>query len=103
VKVDGRDGLFRLIIPGSDVRAPGIEYYLVVFDERAVAIARAGGIGQPLALAVTTAQRPLYKRAWLWGVVGGVLVAGAVLGAVLGTTLQTNPKANADVQLIAPR
>jgi hypothetical protein len=104
VKADGRDGSFALTLPGSDVHAPGIEYYLVVFDERAVAIARTGGISQPLSLAVAGREKPTHKRAWVWGVVGGVLVAGAVLGAVLGTQLKSpDPKSPADVQLIAPR
>lgn len=38
------------------------------------------------------AQRtPLYKRWWLWTVVGGVVAAGAVTGAVLGTRAATTP------------
>lgn len=31
------------------------------------------------------AKKPWYKRAWIWVVVGGVVVAGVTTGAVLGT------------------
>jgi hypothetical protein len=105
LKASGREGRFELTLPGSEVRASALEYYAVVLDEHGVAIARAGNINEPLALEVTAAppKKPLYKRGWLWGVVG-VLIAGAVAGAVLGATLPSSgSKSTADVMLIAPR
>jgi len=104
VKAEGQGGRFALTVPGSDVRAPALEYYLTALDDRATAIARAGGLTQPLVVEVTPRRKPLYKRAWVWGVVGGVVAAGAVLAAVLATTLAPpDPKSAADVMLISPR
>ena len=34
---------------------------------------------------VRIADRPLYKRWWVWTIVGGVVVVGAVTGGVLGS------------------
>jgi len=31
------------------------------------------------------APRPWWRRAWVWGLIGGVVVGGVVTGAVLGT------------------
>lgn len=36
-------------------------------------------------VATTPPPRPLYKRAWFWGVLGGVVAAGVIAGAVGGT------------------
>ena len=55
-------------------------------------------------LSLTAGERNNYKRGWFWGVIGGVLVAGAVVAAVVATTVGApDPKAAADVTLIAPR
>jgi tetratricopeptide (TPR) repeat protein len=104
LKAEGQGGRFALTVTGSAVRAPALEYYLTALDERSTAIARAGGLTQPLVVEVTPRKKPLYTRAWVWGVVGGVVAAGAVLGAVLATTLSPpDPRSAADVMLISPR
>jgi hypothetical protein len=104
VRSEGRDGRFQLTLPGSDVRAPAMEYYVTALDERRTPIARSGGLTEPLHLAVAVRKRPAYKRGWVWGVVGGVLAVGAAAAAVLAIELAPpDPKAPADVMLIAPR
>jgi hypothetical protein len=32
-----------------------------------------------------TPKKPWYRRAWVWVLIGGVVVAGVTTGAVLGT------------------
>ena len=44
----------------------------------------------------------MHKRAWVWGVVGGVAAAG-VVAVVLGVTLSRPDSKTADVMLISPR
>ena len=64
----------------------------------------AGGLTEPLGVEVGARKKPLYKRGWVWGVVGGAVAAGAVVAVVLGLTLAPpDPKAPADVMLISPR
>jgi tetratricopeptide (TPR) repeat protein len=104
VKAAGHDGRFELVVPGSDVRAPSLEYYVTALDERSTAIARAGGITEPLAVDVAGTKKPAYKRGWVWGVVvGGVLVAGAVATVLAIELKPPDPNAPADVMLIAPK
>jgi tetratricopeptide (TPR) repeat protein len=104
VKAAGREGRFELTVPGSDVRAPSLEYYVTALDERSTAIARAGGITEPLAVDVTGVKKPTYKRGWVWGVVvGSVLVAGAVATVLAIELKPPDPNAPADVMLIAPK
>jgi hypothetical protein len=95
---------FELVVPGADVRAPGVELYLTALDDAGATVAAAGTLGRPIIVEVTAARRPAHKRGWVWGVVGGVLVAGGIVAAVLATTLRApDPHAAADVTLIAPR
>jgi tetratricopeptide (TPR) repeat protein len=104
VKAEGQAGRFELTVPGSDVRAPAVEYYLTALDERHTAIARTGGLTEPLSIEVAGRPKPIYKRGWVWGVVGGVAVAGAAVAVALALTLKPpDSRANADVMLIAPR
>jgi hypothetical protein len=76
---------FAAVIPGMDVHAPALEYYAAVLDEGGASIAKVGSLGQPVAVNVEARKRPVYTRAWFWGVIGGVAVAGA--GVALAVTL----------------
>jgi tetratricopeptide (TPR) repeat protein len=43
-------------------------------------------------------NKPIWKRAWLWGVIGGVVVAGVAVGLGVGLGMQPRPpNANAIV------
>jgi hypothetical protein len=81
-----------LTIPGEQVRAPILEHYLVMLDGKGVPLAGAGSLADPVRVTVTEPKRPLYKRAWLWGTIGGVLAAGAIATA-LALTLVPEPPA----------
>ncbi len=72
------DGAFVATVPGLHVAAPGLEYHVVLLDDAGASIAAAGSLGQPLSIAVTRAPKPVYARAWFWGVLGGVAAAGAI-------------------------
>jgi tetratricopeptide (TPR) repeat protein len=98
----GQAGRFELTIPGSGVRAPALELYLTAFDEGNVAIARAGTLAEPLRVDVAAAKTPARKRAWIWGVVAGAVVAGGVATALALTLPRPDSKVS-DVMLIAPR
>jgi hypothetical protein len=77
--VDGAaDGSFAATIPGADVHAPALEYHVVLLDEGGASVAAAGSIGTPLSINVGRQPKPVYKRGWFWGVIGGVAAAGAI-------------------------
>jgi tetratricopeptide (TPR) repeat protein len=80
-------GRFTVTVPGMHAQAPAFEYYLVVLDESGSSVALAGRLGEPLGVDVAGQKRPVYTRAWFWGVIGGVAVVGAAVatGVVLGT------------------
>jgi hypothetical protein len=82
VTVAGATGRFAATIPGGDVRAPALDYHVVLLDDSGASVAAAGTIGMPLSIAVGRAPRPVYKRGWFWGVLGGVAAAGAVAAGV---------------------
>ena len=89
---------YELTVPGTFVKAPGLEYYVVAIDESGASVGEAGALAAPLAVEVIDVNKPpVYKRAWFWGVVGGVVVAGAgagVAAALLSNrdaTLMINP------------
>lgn len=42
----------------------------------------------PAAPGPSTARKPLYRRWWLWTIVGAVIAQGAVAGAIVGTPAQ---------------
>jgi hypothetical protein len=93
-------GRFALTVPGLDVQAPGIEYYLVALDEAGAPVAAAGSLGAPLSLDVAARPKPVWKRAWFWGVLGGVVAAGvaATVAALLLT--QVSPDTPATVTIL---
>jgi hypothetical protein len=62
------------------------------FDADVTAIASARPWPEPVARvapgtgkADVPAKKPWYKRAWVWSLIGGLVVAGVVTGAVVGT------------------
>jgi hypothetical protein len=92
IAVKGEHGRFSATIPGLQIRPPGLEYYLVLLDDNGGSVAAAGALARPLDVDVR--RRPVYKRGWFWGVVGGV-AAAAIIGGVLGATVGSSPGKNA--------
>jgi hypothetical protein len=91
VEGDG-SGNFSATIPGVALQPSSLEYHIVLLDDGGASIAAAGSLGQPLAVAVTRTPKPVYKRGWFWGVIGGVAAAGAVAaGLTLGLRSSTAP------------
>ena len=75
----------------ASVRRAEVESYITELR------GRLSGPLPPRALAAepaptTATATPLYKRWWLWTIVGGVVAAGAVTGAVLGTRAAATPE-----------
>jgi tetratricopeptide (TPR) repeat protein len=98
------EGHFELRLPGSEVRAPGLDYYLTAVDESGAAVARAGTLAQPLTVEVTVPPRPVYKKGWFWGLIVGLAVAGGAVGAAVALTVgRTDPNAPASLTIIAPK
>jgi hypothetical protein len=79
-------GHFSLTVPAAQVQAPGIEYYLVAFDDSGASVAKAGSLARPWLIDVSLSRKPIYKRGWFWGVFTGVLVAGAGVATALVLT-----------------
>jgi tetratricopeptide (TPR) repeat protein len=102
-RVDGsadEHGRFSATVPGLSVHAPGVEFYLELYDESGVVVARAGKLGDPIGIDITRPHKPVYKRGWFWGVIGGVLVVGgAVAAAVLLTRPTVGPNTPASLTL----
>jgi hypothetical protein len=93
-------GHFVATVPATAVKAPGVEYYLDLTDERGVTIARGGSLGAPLDVDVLAYKKPIYKRGWFWGVLGGVVAVGAgVAAAVILTRPTIAPNAPATVTI----
>jgi hypothetical protein len=88
-------GRARFVIPGATVRAPGLEYYVMMLDDSGVAIARAGSLATPLEIAVRARPIPLRKRPWFLGVLGGV--GGLLLAGALATALALTSPASIQV------
>jgi len=91
-RVDARPdehGAFEVVIPGLSVHAPGVEYYVELVDDGGAAVARGGSFSQPLTVDVAIYKKPLYAKAWFWGVIGGVVAAGAIVAAVVVVTRPT--------------
>ena len=82
-------GKFEAIVPGTQVKGPGLELYIELVDNTGLPVARAGSLIAPLALDVTVPKKPLYKKGWFWGVVGGVVAVGAVVAGVVIATRPT--------------
>jgi hypothetical protein len=88
-------GRFEATVPGMDVHAPGLEYYLVILDERGSSLAQAGSLAQPLFVDIGgTAKAPIYKRAWFWGVIGGAIVVGAGVATAVALTVHPSVAAS---------
>jgi hypothetical protein len=49
----------------------------------------------------TRVDKPVYKKWWLWTIVGGVAV-GAALGVGLGLGLSNGPQFDADLGTVGP-
>lgn len=78
-------GAFDATVPGLAVQPPSLEYHVVLLDDAGASIAAAGSLGQPLSVAVARGKKPVYARGWFWGVIGGVVAAGAIAtGLALG-------------------
>jgi hypothetical protein len=78
-------GDFDATVPGLAVQPPGLELHLVLLDDAGASVAAAGSLGTPLSVTVTRAPKPVYKKGWFWGVIGGVAAAGAIAtGLALG-------------------
>ena len=83
-------GAFSVTVPGMQVDAPALEYYLVVLDDNGASVALAGTLGSPLAVDVLGRKKPVYVKGWFWGVMAGVAVVGAgVATAVVLSTRST--------------
>jgi hypothetical protein len=76
------DGKFALIIPGLQVQPPALEYYLNILDDSNTALAHAGTLSAPISFNVLALKKP--SKAWVWGLVAGVVIVGAVAGGVAG-------------------
>jgi tetratricopeptide (TPR) repeat protein len=83
-------GAFVVTVPGMQVEAPALEYYLVVLDENAASVALAGTLGQPLAVDIAGHKKPVYTKGWFWGVLGGVAVVGAGVATAVVLTTRSN-------------
>jgi hypothetical protein len=87
------EGQFELTVPGSRVQPPGLEYYLVALDQTGASMARAGSLPRPLYIDVAELRKPIYKRGWFWGVIGGVAVAGITVATAV-TLSRSGPGPN---------
>jgi tetratricopeptide (TPR) repeat protein len=82
-------GRAALTVPGPSVRAPALEFYLLALDEAGVSVAQAGSMSQPLPVEVQAHKKPVYARGWFWGMIGGLLVAGAGAATIVYFTRPT--------------
>jgi hypothetical protein len=99
----GADGHAALQVPGRAVNPPAVELYLTALDAHGVAVARAGSFSEPLIVGVAAnaappVSVPVYKRGWFWGVIGGLVVAGAAVGLGVGLT---RPSGNAELTIVS--
>jgi hypothetical protein len=97
----GADGKATAEVPGSAVRPPALELYLTALDAGGAAVARAGSFSEPIIVEVTAKPTPK-KRTWVWGIVGGIAVAGLAVGLGVGLTVG-RPSGNADLTIVAPQ
>jgi hypothetical protein len=89
MEVPSAAGVFAATVPGMQVGAPALEFYVTLIDESGAGVASAGWLGRPLVHEVIGKPKPLYTKGWFWGVLGGIAVAGAVAG-VLAAVLPTH-------------
>jgi hypothetical protein len=88
------DGKFAITIPGMQLQAGSVEYYLNVLDDSNTTLAHAGSLATPLSFNIVAPKKPVYVRGWFWGLIAGVVVAGAVVGGVVAATLPSGPSKN---------
>jgi tetratricopeptide (TPR) repeat protein len=100
VSGEGSLGRFSVTIPGMAIEAPGIEYYVEALDDNGAPIAAAGSLASPILLDIAARGKPVYKRGVFWGVLGGVLVAGAIAGVVSFLVLRPGPNTPATVTIV---
>jgi hypothetical protein len=74
----------RAQLGGDELAAPALELFAVALSASGSELAHAGSPAAPLRIEVAPAAQPLYRRAWLWGVVGGVAAAALVVGLTVG-------------------
>jgi hypothetical protein len=93
-------GVLSVTVPGMDVHAPGLEYYLVLLDAAGASVARAGSLGQPLALPVDGVKTAVYKRGWFWGVIAGAAVVGAGVATAVALTARSSVSSSTPATII---
>jgi hypothetical protein len=77
-------GSFRGQIPGSAVKPPLVEYYLLAKDKSGLPLASRGDADAPLRVTVPAEQDgSLFASPWFWIPVGVVVVGGAIATAVI--------------------
>jgi tetratricopeptide (TPR) repeat protein len=93
-------GGFAVTVPGMNVRAPGLEYYVVLLDAAGVSVARAGSLGQPLGLDVDAGKTAVYKRGWFWGVIVGAAVVGAGVATAVALTARPSVSSSTPATIV---
>ena len=86
--LDARGGA-SLVLPGPSVHPPALEYYLLALDDAGVLVAEAGSMAQPLPVDVQARKKPVYAKGWFWGMISGLLVAGAGAATIVYFTRTT--------------
>src|SRR4051812_33246396 len=66
IEARGAGGVFQAMVPGMQVAAPALEYYVTLVDDFDVGAASAGSLGRPLAVEVQGIKTPIYKRGAFW-------------------------------------
>ena len=71
---------FAAQVPGDDVRAPAVEYYLEAVDPRGIAVASRGDALAPLRVVVPVEASPSIASRWWFWTGAAVVLAGVVVG-----------------------
>ena len=72
-------GAFKANIPGTAVKPPILEYYVLATDKGGIPIASRGDADTPLRLAVEAEQESITSKWWFWGGIGVIAVGGGIL------------------------
>lgn len=78
-------GVFRAQIPGSAVKPPLVEYYVLATDKDGLPLASRGGADTPLRIAVPEPSGGVLSSPWFWVPVGVLVVGGAVATTIFLT------------------
>src|SRR5262249_3507421 len=95
-----RDGKLEIEVPAPGVQAPALEYCVLTLDEQGTLVGFAGSAEHPLAAdveGVPPPRRPLYRRRWFLGTVGGLTAAG-VLAGVIAVVVRVSAPVHVTVQ-----